>query len=129
MTKFVNWQPSLTPSFKPPEMACRCKKCDGYALMDHNFMLKLQAMRDQLGPMTVTSGYRCPEHPAEKRKERSGSHAQGMAADITINVGKQRFNAVSVALSVGMVGIGVASSFIHVDSGHQHADRPALWKY
>jgi len=97
--------------------------------MDHEFMLKLQALRDALGPISITSGYRCAEHPEEKRKDNPGAHSQGKAADIKISGGEQRFRVISTAMNCGMIGIGVANSFIHVDDGHAHAARPATWKY
>ncbi len=123
------WQPELTPSFSPSEMACKCGKCGGIADMDHFFMLSLQAMRDDIGPLTVTSGFRCPEHPEEKRKDKVGSHGQGLAADLKSSGGKRRFEIIQSAIKHGMIGIGVANSFIHVDGGHKHAGRPATWKY
>ncbi len=97
--------------------------------MQHSFMEKLQSMRDVIGPMTVTSGYRCPEHPEEKRKERPGAHGQGRAADIKVSSSKERFNVAMCGHGVGMVGVGVANGFVHVDDGHAHAGRPAMWKY
>jgi uncharacterized protein YcbK (DUF882 family) len=124
-----DWNPQETPSFTPSEMGCKCGKCDGEAKMSHPFMIKLQAMRDAYGPMTITSGYRCPEHPEEKRKEKVGAHGQGRAADIAVGSSKERFNIMAMGVHVGMQGIGVARSFVHVDDGHKHAPRPACWKY
>ena len=97
--------------------------------MDHEFMLKLQAMRDKLGPMSITSAYRCDKHPEEIRKQNPGAHAQGLAADIQAGGAEHRFLILDAAFDVGMVGIGTANSFIHVDSGHRYANRPAQWKY
>jgi uncharacterized protein YcbK (DUF882 family) len=123
------WISSFTPSFEPDEMACKCGNCDGLAPMDHDFMLKLQAMRDQFGPLHITSGYRCPNHKAERHKPNPGSHAQGLASDIALHGAGPRHNLIRVAFAVGMQGIGVAKTFIHVDGGHHHSSRPALWRY
>lgn len=123
------WDPDLTPSFKPEEMACRCGRCIGHALMHARFMQRLQAMRDRVGPIVVTSGYRCPDHPAERRKEKPGAHAQGRAADLLCRDAGPRFRLIEAALAVGMTGIGVASGFIHVDDRHAHMPRPAFWRY
>jgi len=124
-----NWRPEETPSFTPSEMACKCGKCGGVADMDHDFMTKLQMMRNLLGPLEITSGYRCPSHPDEIRKPAPGAHAQGKAADILAKGAAHRFRLISGAVNVGMVGLGVAKSFIHVDSGNDNVDRPASWSY
>ena len=124
-----DWKPELTPSFTPSEMACRCSNCDGAAKMSHDFMMKLQAIRDDVWPLAITSGYRCPRHPEETRKANPGAHAQGKAADIGTTNSAQRFKILEAALKHGMIGIGTAKSFIHVDDGHAYATRPAQWSY
>lgn len=125
----TDWNPQETPAFSPSEMGCKCGKCDGSAHMQHEFMLKLQEMRDLIGPLTVTSGYRCAEHPSEKRKDKPGAHNQGRAADISVGDALDRYNVLNHATDCGMVGLGVAKSFIHIDDGHAHARRPAAWTY
>lgn len=125
----TDWNPQLTPSFSPSEMTCRCGRCNGEAKMDHEFMLKLQAVRDAVGPIAIISGYRCSEHPTEKRKANPGAHAQGRAADIGTSNAGQRFKILEAALKSGMIGVGTAKRFIHVDDGHAHATRPAMWSY
>ena len=53
------------PNFSRIEFACsHTGECD----MDAEFMDALQELRNQFGPMRITSGYRSPEHPIEKRK-------------------------------------------------------------
>ena len=44
-----------TPNFSRSKMACRCG-C-GRDEMDQEFMRMLQALRDEIGPMPVTSGF------------------------------------------------------------------------
>ena len=95
--------------------------------MKQHHMDKLQAIRDVYGPMTVTSGYRCPKHPDEVKKAVPGSHGQGTATDIRVDGGGERFKLIDKAMMFGMVGIGVYKTFIHMDSGHQNMPRPALW--
>ena len=123
------WNPKLTPSFSVAEMACKCGQCDGLHDMDHDFMLTLQAMRDRIGPMPVVSGFRCPLHPDEAKKDKPGSHAQGRAADIRCVDSLTRFTLVRVGIELGMVGIGIARTFVHLDNGHAHSPRPAIWEY
>jgi zinc D-Ala-D-Ala carboxypeptidase len=119
----------LTPSFKPAEMACKCGRCDGLHDMNADFMLALQAIRDQVGPLRVTSGYRCRQHPNEVQKIQPGSHAQGRAADIHCVDSLTRFTLVRLGIELGMTGIGIARTFIHLDNGHANAPRPAIWEY
>ena len=124
-----NWNNLQTPSFAISEMACKCGKCGGLALMDHEFMLKLQDMRHSLGrPMVIASGYRCRQHPVEARKSAPGAHARGMAADIQVRGGAERLEMMMVGLECGMRSFGVAKGFVHVDtSDHRGADM--LWSY
>lgn len=123
------WNPDTTPNFQISELACKCGKCGGQCQMQQEFMDKLQAMRDEIGPLHVTSGYRCPLHKHEKKKGSPGSHGQGTAADVECGNSGFRYEYVGVALSLGMVGIGLGKGFLHVDSGHETVSRPAIWMY
>lgn len=124
------WDPINTPSFSEQEMACKCGQCDGLALMDAQFMAKLQWIRDKIGsPMIVTSGYRCAFHPEEVRKEQPGSHHHGLAADIKTVTSAARWQFVRFGIEAGMTGIGIAKTFTHLDCGHPSAPRPAIWPY
>lgn len=124
------WKPEDTPHFKPEELACRCGLCrgKGNAPMDGDFMEKLQRMRDIYAkPMKITSGYRCDNHPVEAKKTEGGAHNHGLAADIACGNAQDRYEIYSAALAVGMKGIYHKAGFVHVDDGHPHMPRPALW--
>lgn len=125
----TEWNLLETPSFTAAEMGCKCGNCDGSAKMDHDFMVKLQNLRDAVGPLNISSGYRCKDHPAEAKKSNPGAHNQGKAADIYSIDSKNKFQMLVAAPLYGMVGIGVGKTFIHVDDGHEFANRPALWGY
>ena len=95
--------------------------------MEPEFLLMLDALRDECGfSFTITSGYRSPDHPIEAAKAKPGTHAQGIAADIATTDAHQRFLIVSNAIKLGFQGIGVARSFIHVDS---RTTKPRVWSY
>ena len=99
--------------------------------MSRDFIHKLDELREACGfPFIITSGYRSPNHSIEKRKEKAGTHAQGIAADIKVRDGVQRFRIVEEAIKMGFSGIGVASSFVHVDirclDGNES---PVMWTY
>ena len=85
--------------------------------MDEAFLEKLDELREKCGfPFKITSGYRDPSHPVESRKQFPGVHTYGIAADIAVSNGKDRMNLVHEALKMGFGGIGVARSFVHVDT-------------
>ena len=53
-------------NFKLEEFSC--KHC-GKNEINHKLIDKLQLLRDDLGfPLVISSGYRCPEHPIEAKK-------------------------------------------------------------
>ena len=68
----------------------------------------------------------------ERHKEKAGgTHAQGIAADIKAITASQRYEIVKQALLLGFGGIGVASSFIHVDdrTANDSSITPVMWTY
>ena len=98
--------------------------------MDNDFMQKLVTIRRELGfPFYVTSGYRCPDHPAEKKKTTTGGpHTQGKAVDIAIT-GANAVNFLESCLRHGMTGFGIQqrgsqTRFIHVDTLDKR-----IWSY
>jgi len=95
--------------------------------MDSVFLLALDSLRDACGfPFVITSGYRSPKHSIEAVKDKPGTHAQGIACDIKVSNGEQRRAVVAHAISLGMTGIGVAKTFVHVDA---RKTTPVMWTY
>lgn len=95
--------------------------------MDEAFLDKLDELREKCGfPFKITSGYRDPSHPVESRKQFPGVHTYGIAADIAVSNGKDRMNLVHEALKMGFGGIGVARSFVHVDT---RDTTQVMWTY
>ena len=92
---------------------------------------KLDELREACGfPFVITSGFRDKTHPIEAKKTKSGTHAQGIAADIKVNNGLQRFKIVEEAIKLGFTGIGVARSFVHVDIRSPDDTTPfVMWTY
>lgn len=99
--------------------------------MDVEFIHKLDQLREACGfPFIITSGFRSKDHSIEKRKEKAGTHAQGIAADIRARNGNERYKIVEEAIKLGFNGIGIAGTFIHVDSRIVGADKaPVMWCY
>ena len=72
----------ITPNFSRAEMSCRCG-C-GLDHKDDQFMKMLQQLRNQLGPLPVTSGVRCEKHNHESGGYPKSAHLQSKGADIRI---------------------------------------------
>ena len=95
--------------------------------MSEEFLEKLDDLRHECGfPFIITSGYRDPSHSIEARKAKAGTHARGIASDIRINNGSQAYAIIKHAQSMGFNGIGVAKTFIHVDT---RDTTPVVWCY
>jgi zinc D-Ala-D-Ala carboxypeptidase len=114
--------------FTKKEFACQHT---GENEIKDGFLLKLDLLRARCGfPFIITSGYRSPSHPIEERKEKPGTHAQGIAADIKVSTAQQRYTVVEEAIKMGFGGIGIHSVFVHVDMrGFDGATAPVMWLY
>lgn len=119
-------------NFSKREFDC---KHTGKNEMQHEFMVKLQALRTELGfPFIITSGYRDRTHPVEAAKASPGQHTQGIAVDIQAQDGATAYKIVQTALKHGFTGVGVAqdnrrgrpSRFVHLDI---RRTTPVLWSY
>lgn len=62
---------------------CRRKHCCGYpTVLSKNLLMNLQDLRDEIGPMTITSGLRCKEYNASLDGSSTVSgHLKGLATD------------------------------------------------
>ena len=114
--------------FTKEEFACQYT---GENEISDRLLLKLDLLRARCGfPFVITSGFRSEDHPIEAKKETPGTHAQGIAADIKVTDGTQRFKIVEEAIKMGFSGIGVASQFVHVDIRHLDGNEPpVMWTY
>ena len=129
-----NWDKSSWPNFSFKEMACtHCNENN----MDQQFMYILQQIRQDAGALTISSGFRCADHPIEAKKEKLGAHTFGKAADIACR-GTKALAVIYAALNHGIEGIGVSQAgenrFIHLDTMNNGDDegrfpRPTIWSY
>ena len=101
--------------------------------MSDDLLLAVDLLRGKCGfPFVITSGYRSKDHPieAKKKQEKVGTHAQGIAADIKVTDGTQRYKIVEEAIKMGFTGIGIAGSFVHVDIRDLDGNEsPVMWTY
>jgi uncharacterized protein YcbK (DUF882 family) len=118
--------------FTGKEMSCsHCGECH----MDKEFMKKLDFLRECYGkPMTITSAYRCAEHPIEARKSKPGAHNTGKAADVAVSRGEAH-ELLTLAMQAGFSGIGIQQKgegrFLHLDTctNNEISPRPTVWSY
>jgi len=93
-----------------------CKET-GENEMDIEFMKALDHLREVCKfPFIITSGFRSKTHSIEARKSTPGTHTQGIAADIRVVGGYERYVIQKNAYALGFTGIGVHKDFIHVDT-------------
>jgi zinc D-Ala-D-Ala carboxypeptidase len=111
--------------FKLEEFDCQAT---GNNEMKEEFIHKLDELREACGfSFHITSGFRDGKgHPIERRKSKPGTHAQGIAADISVSGGAERYIIVREAMRLGFTGIGVAKTFVHVDI---RETTPVVWEY
>jgi zinc D-Ala-D-Ala carboxypeptidase len=84
--------------------------------MNVDFLAKLDEAREYANiPFIINSAYRSPEHPLSI-KNPSSSHIKGLAVDISAKDSRTRFLILDALLAVGFNRIGIADTFIHVDS-------------
>jgi len=122
-----------TDNFNPEtdkKLLCTCghPDCDKRSV-NQSTLDMLQSVRDTFGPMVVTSGGRCPNHPDEVHRETPADHQKGQGVDVKAN-GFTRGNIVNAGLQEGFNAIGVAKNFVHL--GYR-ADLPkghlTMWVY
>ena len=115
--------------FSRSEFSCQYT---GENKIEDSLLLKVDELRERCGfPFIITSGYRSLAHPIERaKKTNTGTHAQGIAADIKVIDGVQRFKIVAEAIKMGFTGIGIASNFVHVDIRSLDTNEsPVMWCY
>ena len=127
----------LTRNFSHAEVACKCGRCRGAAKISPDLMVRLQAMRDEVGPIRITSGVRCRKHPESKARPTSshvpadlgdGEGRCGHAVDIAAVGSGRRFRLLDAALAAGFVRVGIGSSFLHLDNDLSKSQGVA-WDY
>ena len=95
--------------------------------MKEGFLNALDALRGICNfPFHINSGYRSVNHTAEASKDEPGWHTKGLAADIRVNGGEQRYLLVQRALEMGFSGIGIGKTYVHLDL---RSTDEMLWVY
>ena len=92
-----------------------------------DFVVKLEGTLGK--ELTITSGYRGPDHPIEAAKKTPGEHATGLAVDIAAIGGTPVFELVEAAIDLGCKRIGISrkSNFVHLGLDKDRVT--SIWTY
>jgi uncharacterized protein YcbK (DUF882 family) len=110
--------------FEPSETRCHC----GCGMdITEAARDKFDKLREAMGvPLVVTSGARCATHNKLVGGAPASRHLRGDALDLSCTPAL-RLKLVHEALKLGAKGVGIGSSFIHVDF---RPDKDgAIWSY
>ena len=128
----------LTEHFNISEFHCKGANCGcKETLHDPALSAYLQQIREHFGkPLKITSGYRCMEHNAAVGGAANSRHTKGQAADFIIS-GIKPLQIAQYAEEIGVKGIGLYDSFVHIDTrstkffwySHQEEPRESFLTY
>ena len=92
-----------------------------------DFLVKLEGTLGR--ELTITSGYRSPEHPIEAAKKKPGEHSTGLAVDVAAVGGTPVFELVEAAIDLGCKRIGISrkSNFVHLGLDNNRVT--SIWTY
>lgn len=124
-SKAASGDKQLSTHFKVREFACR----DGAdaVLVAPRLVMVLESIRTHFdAPVTISSGYRTPEHNAKQQGASAHSkHCYGCAADIVVNgQTPQAVAAYARQLMPDWGGVGIYNGFTHIDVRENKSD----WK-
>lgn len=132
MSTYINEQSEWKTEWKNfalDEFKC---KCCSKVKIDPAIIDLVQSARDKLGPLSITSAYRCPSHNASVSSTGdAGPHTTGHALDIGVKDSQHRKELIDY-FATKVTGLGIAKTFIHIDNlTHEHGFnmRPNAWKY
>lgn len=100
--------------------------------MHPSFLEMLDNAREIYGrPMRINSGYRTIYKNQEAKGKPNSTHLMGIAADVHCNNSRDRHDMLQAFLQAGFTRLGIADTFIHVDSGDIHSDKDpnVIWTY
>lgn len=109
----------LSKNFSVYEFRCGlgspCSSCTT-TLIDDKLVEYLQKIRDHFGKsINITSGYRCTSYNAKIGGASGSRHTKGQAADFQID-GVAPLEIAQYAESIGIKGIGLYDTFVHIDT-------------
>jgi len=115
-------------NFSLDEFKCSC--C-GVVDIHSDLLDLLQTARDIIGPIQITSAYRCPSHnDSVSSTGLSGPHTTSKAVDIHVSNSQHRKTLIDYFTNK-VTGLGIAKTFIHIDilTSDEVPHRPNCWLY
>ena len=109
---------------------CKCSCC-GLVDISSDLLDLLQTAREVVGPLQITSAYRCPEHNNNVSSTGlSGPHTTGKSVDIHVSNSQHRKQLIDYFTNK-VSGLGIAKTFIHIDilTTDEVPHRPNCWIY
>ena len=109
---------------------CKCSCC-GLVDVSSDLLDLLQEARNILGPLQITSFYRCPSHNDNVSSTGpTGPHTTGKSCDIHVSNSQHRKLLIDYFANK-VTGLGIAKTFIHIDiiSPEELSHRPNCWLY
>ncbi len=105
--------------FTAAELACKCGRVECDAMpVQATFLAKLNMLRELWGrPLVVLSGCRCQYWNKEQGGALKSEHMRGNAADLRISSRMDADRLAELADKVGLLGIGIYKTWVHVDDG------------
>ena len=97
----------ISPNFRLQELTCKCG-CRGLLVSEYlgELVGALQRFRELVGPVLITSAYRCATHNAQVGGKRKSWHLQAAAADLVVP-GRRPADLVALARKAGFKEIVV----------------------
>ena len=143
----------LSEHFDTAESQCKCGCGFGAdpELVPRSIVDDVETVRQIVDrPVVVSSWHRCPARNAQERGVRNSAHLRGIAVDMRVHGGRERAEILIASVLMRLVrlgrldletarailfelmdesaGLGVASSFIHIDRDLV-LPRPMAWTY
>jgi zinc D-Ala-D-Ala carboxypeptidase len=116
-------------NFNLDEFKCKCG-CGNVSV--HSDLLDLlQTARNNIGAITISSAYRCPEHNNKVSSTgEDGPHTTSKAVDIHVSNSQHRKQLIDYFTNK-VTGLGIAKTFIHIDilTSDEVPHRPNCWLY
>lgn len=120
--------------FKREDFLCKGSgECGGQDLIDRKLVRLLDHIRKATGkPMTVNSACRCEDYNKKVGGAKKSAHVPiekiSYAADIRCRDSRTRFLFIKFATELGINRIGVAKTFLHLDTS-PHLSEQVVWFY
>lgn len=98
-------------------------------MMSDVFITMLDNVREEYGsPIIINSGFRTEQANMKAGGVKNSSHLIGLAADLKVKNGKERFKLIKILIKNGFNRIGIAKTYIHVDIDSSKTPN-TIWTY